>query len=317
MAIKILRRREASVAPQKAESSLEGKKPWAAIALFLSPIMIYYLIFTIYPLAATFWYSFHNISPVRGELVTTFVGFQNFVDLFSDDLFLTAVKNTLIWGVVGPSIEMLTSTTLAIFVFFKIPFHRFYRTAWFLPVLVSGVIVGLIFRWIFNFEWGLVNTTFRALGLDVFALNWLGRRDTPLWVVIFVHWWSTFGNSFILLLAGLTAVPEELIDAAYVDGASTFQVATKVLLPILKPTFVTVLILSFMGKMRAFNVVWVLTQGGPVHASETVATYVQKRAFYWNSLDLGYPSAMAVFWFGVVLIGVSLLRNWLPTRVAH
>jgi multiple sugar transport system permease protein/raffinose/stachyose/melibiose transport system permease protein len=179
------------------------------------------------------------------------------------------------------------------------------------------VIVGLVFRWIFNFDWGLINVGLRSIGLDEWALNWLGRRDTPLGVVIFVHYWSTFGYSFMLLLAGLTAISEEIIDAARIDGASLVQTATRVMLPILRPTFVTVLVLSFMGKMRAFNVVWVLTNGGPVYASETVATYVQKRAFGWATLDLGYPSAIALAWFGVVLVGVTLLSRWLRTQMEY
>ena len=290
-------------------------KPWGAIALFLGPVMVYYAIFVVYPLLATIYYSFHNISPVGGKLVTTFVEFQNFKDLFSDHIFRLAVRNTAIWGLVGPTIEILTATTLAFLVYFKVPLHRFYRTAWFTPILVSGVIVGLVFRWIFNVDWGLLNATLRALGLDVLALNWLGRRDTPLWVVIFVHYWATFGYSFVLLLAGLTAIPAQLIEAAKIDGASTVQAIFKVMLPLLRPTFVTVLILSFMGKMRSFNVVWVLTNGGPMHFSETVATYVQKRAFGWGSLDLGYPSAMAVAWFGVVMVSVGLINRWLRHRI--
>jgi multiple sugar transport system permease protein/raffinose/stachyose/melibiose transport system permease protein len=279
--------------------------------------MVYYAIFVIYPLFATFYYSLHNISPVAGKVVTTFVGLQNFKDLFSDDIFLRAVRNTVTWGIVGPTIEMLTATTLAFVVHFKVRFYRFYRTAWFTPFLVTGVIVGLVFRWMFNVDWGLLNATLRLIGLDTLALNWLGRKDTPLWVVIIVHWWATFGYSFILLLAGLTAIPEELVEAAYIDGASTVQAALRVLLPLLRPTFVTVLILSFMGKMRAFDVVWVLTHGGPMHFSETVATYVQKRAFGWGSLDLGYPSAMAVIWFGVVMVSVGLITRLLQSRMEY
>ncbi len=290
------------------------RKPWGAIILFIGPVMVYYALFILYPVAQTFYYSVHTIQPVEGRLVTTFVGLENFRSLFSDKIFLRAVKNTLTWGIAGPTLEMITAATLAFLVYFQVPLHRFYRTAWFSPILVSGVIVGLVFRWIFNFDWGLINVGLRAIGLDELALNWLGRRDTPLWVVIFVHYWSTFGYSFVLLLAGLTAIPEELIEAARIDGASTTQVAWKVLLPILRPTFVTVLILSFMGKMRAFNVVWVLTNGGPLHFSETVATYVQKRAFAWRTLDLGYPSAIAVAWFGVVLVGVALINQWLRIR---
>jgi ABC-type sugar transport system permease subunit len=297
-----------------ATQSKRSRRPWGAIALFLGPVMVYYAIFVIYPLFATFYYSLHNISPVAGKVVTTFVGLQNFKDLFSDKIFIRAVRNTATWGIAGPTLEMITATTLAVVVYFKVPLHKFYRTAWFTPFLVTGVIVGLVFRWMFNVDWGLLNATLRLIGLDALALNWLGRKDTPLWVVIIVHWWATFGYSFILLLAGLTAIPHELIEAAYIDGASTVQAALRVLLPLLRPTFVTVLILSFMGKMRAFDVVWVLTHGGPMHFSETVATYVQKRAFGWGSLDLGYPSAMAVVWFGVVMVSVGLITRLLQSR---
>jgi multiple sugar transport system permease protein/raffinose/stachyose/melibiose transport system permease protein len=300
--------------PGRSRSKVRPRRPWGAILMFLSPVMLFFLIFVIYPMLATFYYSLHTIEPVGGELVTRFVGLDNYIQLAGDKIFAQSVENTLLWGIAGPVLEMVSALALAFLVYYKVPFHRFYRVAWFLPMLVSGVIVGLIFRWIFNFDWGLVNTALRAIGLDALALNWLGRRDTPIWVVILVHYWATFGFTFILLLAGLTAIPEELYDAARVDGATPLQTIWYILLPMLRPTLVTALILSFMGKMRAFHVVWVLTNGGPMHFSETVATYVQKRAFGWSSLDLGYPSAIAVLWFGVVLIGVGLLNRWLSRR---
>lgn len=300
-----------STAPTKVKGQ---RPPWAAIVLFVAPVMIFFGVFIVYPFFQSFYNAFHTIEPVGGKVVTTFVGLDNFRQLLGDDILFRAMKNTLIWGVVGTTFEMLTATTLAFVVYFKVPFHRFYRAAWFSPLLLSGVIVGLVFRWIFNFDWGLINVGLRFIGLDAFALNWLGRADTPLLSVIFVHWWATFGFSFILLLAGLTAISEDLVDAAKVDGATTRQIAIKVLLPLLRPTFAAVLILAFMGKMRAFNVVWVLTGGGPLHFSETVATYVQKRAFGWTTLDLGYPSAIAVTWFGVVLVGVALIYRWFQSK---
>lgn len=294
-----------------------SRRPWGAIALFIAPVMIYYAIFILYPIVATFYYSFHSLAPEGGKLVAHFVGLKNFAELLADDIFIRSVNNTIIWAVAGPILEMVTATTLAFIVYSNVPLHRLYRTAWFAPMLVSGVIVGLVFKWIFNYDWGLLNVGLRAVGLNDLALNWLGRRDTPLWVVIFVHYWATFGYSFVLMIAGLSAIPGELIEAARIDGASTVQVSIKVLLPMLMPTFITVLILSFIGKMRAFHIVWVLTGGGPMHFSETVATYVQKRAFGWSTLDLGYPSAMAVVWFGVVIVGVALINHWLKSRVDY
>ncbi len=303
------------IRPKSVKRREIGRKPWGAIILFIAPALIFYAVFVIYPLLTTFYYSVSRIAPAGGKLVTTFVGLQNFTALFKDDIFFQAARNTLLWGVVGPTLEMVFAISLALLVYFRVPLHRFFRVAWFTPILVSGVIVGLVFRWIFNFDWGIINAGLRAIGLDQFALNWLGRADTPIWVVIFVHFWATFGYSFVLILAGLSAISVELLDAAYIDGASKLQAIWYVLLPLLKPTAITVLILSFMGKMNAFNVVWTLTNGGPVHFSETIATYVQKRAFGWNTFDLGYPSAISVVWFGLIMVGVGLISRWLKSRV--
>lgn len=301
---------------QTSQKNQTFRTPWLMILVFIGPVMAYYCLFIIYPIFATFYNAFHTIAPKAGELVTTFVGFDNFIELFDDRIFKLSVKNTLIWGAIGPTIEMITATLLAFIVFFKVPFHRFYRAAWFAPMLIVGVIAGVIFKWIFNYDWGLVNVGLRAIGLEELALNWLGRRDTPLWVVIFVHFWNTFGFSFVLILAGLTGIDREVIESAAIDGANRFQVCTHILFPLLLPVFKTVLILSFMGKMRAFHIVWVVTNGGPMHFSETVATYVQKRAFGWSTVDLGYPSAIAVFWFGIVIVGVMVIDRWLKRRIS-
>jgi ABC-type sugar transport system permease subunit len=286
-----------------------GKKPWGAILIFIAPTMIYFLIFIVYPFISTFYYSFHQLSPQLGKVVTTFVGLENYKMALADDIFITAVRNTAIWGFIGPLLDLTSAIILSLIIYFKVPLHRLFRTAWFFPILVSGVIVGLVFRWIFDVDWGLLNSGLRAIGLDKLALNWLGRKDTPLFAVIFVHWWSVFGYTFVLVLAGLTAIPSELVEAAYVDGATHLQVVRRILLPMLRPTLITVWILSFIGKMQAFNVVWVLTHGGPVHFSETVATYIQKRVFHWSTVDLGYPSALAVVWFGVIMIVVALVQR--------
>ena len=285
--------------------------------MFLGPALAFFGFFTVYPLLSSFYYAFHTIGMAGGKLTATYVGLANFKGLLDDPIFFLAVRNSLIWGVVGPVSEMVTAAGLAFIVYYRVPLYRFYRVAWFTPILVSGVIIGIVFRWIFNYDWGLVNVSLRAIGLGQLALNWLGRADTPLGVVILVHFWATFGFTFVLLLAGLSAIPGELEEAAQIDGASRWQVIRHVLLPLLRPTIVTALILSFIGKMNAFNVVWVLTNGGPLHFSETVATYVQKRAFNWNTLDLGYPSAIAVVWFGVVVIGIGLISRRLRSRIEY
>lgn len=277
--------------------------------------MIFYATFILYPIGATIFNSLHRMVPRGGRIITEFVGLSNFRALFSDPIFAIAVRNTVIWAILGTTIEMITALFLAVVVFFRVPFHRFYRIAWFTPILITGVIVGVVFRWIFNYDWGLLNAFLRNVGLGRLAFNWLGRPGLALGAVIFVHFWNTFGYSFILLLAGLSTVPQELIESAQIDGANRLRISTGILLPILRPVTVTTMILAFMGKMRAFHVVWVLTNGGPMNQTETVATYVQKRAFGWTSLDLGYPSAIAVFWFVLVIACVTMINRRLQDRV--
>lgn len=291
------------------------KKPWGMILFFIGPVTMFYAAFIIYPLIQTMFNGFLEIYPEITGLRIQFVGLKNFKLLWEDEIFHKAVLNTLIWATVGPSLEMFVATFLALIVYFKVPWSSFYRVAWFSPMLVTGVIVGLIFKWVFNAEWGLVNTLLRTIGLGVLAINWLGNLHTPLWVVIAVHFWNTFGYSFVILLAGLSGVPEELKESASLDGANRWTLCTRILLPIIFPVFSTTLMLSFLGKMRAFHVVWVLTEGGPMHASETVATYIQKRAFQWGTLDLGYPSAIAVVWFIVVVVGVYFIQQWVRKKV--
>ena len=311
--------RSAQAAMVKQQPS-RAKKPWVAISIFLVPVMGFYLIFTIYPLLTTVYNTFFHSSAQGGQLLTTFVGFGNYQRLFTDPIFLdNAVPNTLIWGVIGTAFEMVTSVALALVIYFKTPLRAFFRVAWFTPVLVSGVIVGVVFRWVFNSDWGLLNTVLHAVHLDGLAVDWLGRTDTPLFVVIFVHWWATFGYSFVIILSGLSVIPEQLLEAAYIDGCSRIRSIFSILLPLLRPTLLTVLILSFIGKMRAFDVVWVLTNGGPAHHSETVATYMQKRAFdpVLSGLDLGYPSTIAVVWFGVVVMCILIFNRWVRPRLDY
>ena len=285
------------------------------ILIFIGPALLYYGIFIVYPVLSTVFNAFHTIQPQRGRLVTTFVGLRNFRELLKDEIFSMSVRHTLIWAVVGPIIEMITAVTLAFIVYFRVPFSKVYRIAWFSPLLVQGVIVGLIYRWIFNNEWGLLNTFLEAVGLGSLATNWLGTPGIVLGCVIFAHYWATFGFSFVLILTGLSTVEEELLDSAAIDGANRWQVSLRILLPLITPVFFTTLMLSFLGKMRSFNIVLVLTKGGPMHHTETVATYVQKRAFRWNTLDLGYPSAIALMWFGVIMVIIALANQWLRRRI--
>lgn len=159
----------------------------------------------------------------------------------------------------------------------------------------------------------MANTLLRTIGLGQFAVNWLGNITTALPALILVSTWMFTGFNMVVLLAALHSIPEELLDAARIDGASAMRLVFSIIVPLLRNPIASLLILCFIGKMKLFDLVWVMTRGGPMWATETVSTYVIKRAFHWRTLDLGYPSATAVLWF-LIIFALSLLWTRLLRR---
>lgn len=293
--------------------SVSGRKEWGSIAAFFGPATALFLLFVMFPVVMSFFNSMHILRMDLG-MQREFVGLAHFVELFGDTLFGISVKNSLIWSFVAPLIEIPAAYLLALLLYRKTRGWRIFRVAWFSPMLFSFVAVGVIFRWIFNMDWGALNVFLRAVGLDAWAVNWLGRFDTALPSLIGVVGWKFLGFNMVIFLAALHAVPEEILEAARIDGASAIRTQLRIVLPLMRPTVANLLILCFIGKMRQFELVWVMTMGGPMHRTETVATYVWKRAFDWRTLDLGYPSAIAVLWFIIILALTVLLRRVLSPK---
>lgn len=280
--------------------------PWGTIMVFLTPALLIYLAFTAYPVARTFYNAVHIIRP-RGSDV--FVGLDHFYSLFTNDaLFTKAVTNTMIWAGVAPVLDVGVGLVLAFALYSQVPFARFFRVAWFTPVLISYVVVGILWMWIYNYDWGLLNAFLRAVGLESWAHAWIGSPDTALWAIIFTHTWKWAGFNMVVCLAALSALPREVLEAAALDSCNWLKRFWFVMIPMIRPTLVNLLILSLIGKMKVFDLVWIMTQGGPLWSTETVSTYVYKRAFNWSTFDLGYPSAIAVVWFVVVLVFVLGLK---------
>lgn len=308
----------------------KNRYPWAWIILFLAPALFFYCLFIIVPVGMTFFNSVNRLQVLGASGIHyTYLGLQNYLALipqpeitfdpsqmtfglipftlvWGDDIFRRAVEHSLIWGFVSPIFDIPVAVILAYVLYLKVPLTRFFRFAWFTPMLISWVVVGIMFRWIYNYEWGAVNEVLRAVGLGSLAVNWLGRTDTALPALMVMGMWKFLGFNLILLLAAISSLPADLVDAARIDGCNRRQILWSIVLPLVRVTVVNLAILDFMGKMKAFAEVWVTTNGGPVYHTETVATYMQKRAFDWQTLDLGYPSAIAVLWF-IVVFGLAVL----------
>jgi ABC-type sugar transport system permease subunit len=286
------------------------RRPWGAIIAFLLPALTIYVAFTAYPVVRTLWNSAHKVLPRR----EVFVGLENYVTLAQDEIFWRAVRNTITWASISPLAEVSVALILALALYAKVPGARFFRIAWFTPVLMSYVVVGILWVWIYNFDWGPLNAALRALGLAGFAKAWLGNPNTALPSLIVVTTWMWIGFNMVVLLAALHSLPREVIEAAELDNCGWGQKLVYVILPLIWPTVLNLLVLSFIGKMKIFDLVWITTKGGPLWSTETVSTYVYKRAFEWSTFDLGYPSTIAAIWFVIVLAIVLTLTVALRQR---
>ncbi|MCE3247211.1 MAG: carbohydrate transporter rane protein 1, family [Geminicoccaceae bacterium] len=285
--------------------------PWGVILVFLAPALVMYLALTAYPIVKTFYNSVHLIQPNQPD---RFVGLSNYLELLTGDLiFEKALVNTFIWATVAPVVDVTLGLLLAACLYVRMPWSRFFRVAWFSPVLISYVVVGVIWMWIYNYDWGAANGLLRWLGLGDWAHIWLGDPRTALWAVILVDAWKWVGFHMVVCLAALHSLPREVIEAAELDNCGFWQKLVFVEIPLIRTTLVGLLILAFIGKMKVFDLVWIMTKGGPLWSTETLATYTYKRAFEWQAFDLGYPSAIAVVSFLLVIV-IVLLASWLVRR---
>jgi ABC-type sugar transport system permease subunit len=305
------------VAPRSAgllrgRSSSGRQASWPTLTVFLMPGIVVYVLLIIHPVLLTFYNSLHTIAPPH---VVRFVGLANFQNLLSSDrTFWKSVWNTSLFSLVGTFADVAGGLLLALILFSGAPLARVLRIVWFAPVLMSYVVVGIVWVWIYDYDWGLLNTVLRAVGLGAFEHSWLGDPHTALWAVLVTHLWKWLGFNMIICLAALHALPKEVLGAAELDNCGWWATLFHIIIPMLRPTLVNLLILSLIGKMMVFDLVWVMTGGGPLWSSETVSTYVYKRAFDWNTFDLGYPSAIAVLWFLIILLFVLALNVLLKRR---
>ena len=282
------------------------------LVAFLAPALLIYAGFTIYPVVRTFYNAFYTIKP---QGVVEFVGLTNFATiLFADPTFWKAVVNTALFTIVATAVDVIGGLLLALCLFARAPLAPVLRVVWFTPVLMSYVVVGIIWVWMYDYDWGLANATLRWLGLSAFEQSWLGQPSTALWSVLVAHEWKWLGFNMIVFLAALHALPAEVLGAAELDNCGWFAKLVYIIAPMLRATIVNLTVLSFIGKMMVFDLVWVMTGGGPLWATETVSTYVYKRAFEWNTFDLGYPSAIAVLWFIIILLFVAVISRLLRQR---
>src|SRR4030095_4166938 len=208
-----LARTESLILTGAAARRPRSHRPWGAIAVFLGPTVVLYAAFCIYPVLVTFYNSFHTLRMDLGML-TEYVGLQQFSEILpADDVFWKAARNSLVWGVVAPLIDIPLAFVLAPALYARVPFARFFRTVWFTPVLMSYPVVGVIWLWVYNYDWGIANLVLRAVGLGGYAQAWLASPATALPSLILVTTWMFAGFNMVVVAAALSRLSADYLEA--------------------------------------------------------------------------------------------------------
>lgn len=271
---------------------------------FVMPALILFLVFSVYPFYKVFELSAFEYDGISPDM--KFVGLRNFTDLFLHNAtFWLSMKNALVVTFLALTVQNAGALLLALACDRDIKFGGVYRVIFYLPPVLSGIVVGLIWQWICDGQYGLFNHFLDFVGLDHLKRPWLSDPKTALYTVAVIHMWKGFGWSFIILLAGLQSIPRELYEAAKVDGANAWHVFRNVTLPLLIPVFVLVSVLTVLGTMQIFDIIVSTTGGGPGYHTEVPITRIVTTMI--GSSQFGYACAMGVA-FGVVLLIVSLVQ---------
>lgn len=283
---------------------------WLTIAAFLSPAIIVYVLFVLYPMVRAVWfslYAWNGLGPMED-----FVGWRNFERILSDTVFQMAIRHNLTLVVLSLVIQLPIALGIALLIRDSIPGRAAFRTIFFLPYVLSEVITGVVWVFIFRPQNGLLNWVAGGLipGFEPVAL--LADTDTVLYAIFAVITWKFFGFHMILYLAGLQGIPSELEDAARVDGASGGQVLRDITLPLLGPTIRVSVFFSVLGSLQFFDLIWIMTKGGPVDASNTMATYMYTAGF--TRFQLGYGAAVSLVIFVICFIFSILYQRFVMRR---
>ncbi len=282
----------------------KGGTPYAMVA----PYVVHLAIFFGYPLLFAFVLVFH-----RWDIVTPmeFVGLKNFLRLMQDDLFFRALLNTGLFLGIHIPLQIVVALFFAELLNQKLRGRAFFRTIYFLPVVVSGVVITILFQQLFSYETGYVNQVITALGGE--RVPWL---VSPAWAmpsIALMATWKNVGFYVILFLAGLQNIPASMYEVAHLEGATTWQRWWHVTLPLLNPVMVTVLVLSTIGGFSLFIEPYVLTGGGPMDSTLSALLYIYNQAFYFN--HMGYAAALGLFFALVILVVVLVQRRFVETEV--
>jgi len=286
---------------------IKDRKETAAGYLFLLPALGGILVFILGPVVAAIALSF-----TKWDLLTPakFIGLSNYQELIQDPMFRKVMLNTLIFTGASVPLSLILSLGLALALNQKIKGIVIFRTIYFLPVVSSMVAVSLVWRWLYNPNYGLLNYFLNLLHLP--SVNWLFSTTWAMPAVILMSVWKGLGYNMVIFLAGLQGIPQMYYESAKIDGAGKFQAFKNITLPLLSPTTFFVLVISIISSFQVFDQIFVMTSGGPAHATEVIIYYIYHNAF--QIFRMGYASALAfclfIIIFALTLLQIRLSKRW-------
>ena len=288
-------------APRTARRRHSLRPRWAPW-LFISPSMVLYTVFAFVPIGWMLVLSFQDVAQFGGG---EWIGVDNYTRMVQDPLFWQSLKITAIFTIGTVPVSMAIGLMLAIALNRPLPGRAILRTAYFLPIVVSGVVTSLIMAWIFNGDYGVVNNGLSTLGLDRIA--WLTSPNLAMLTLIVAVVWTRIGLCMVVYLAALQDIPTDLHEAASLDGAGSWQTFSRIVLPLLSPTTFLLFVINVIFSLHAFDIIFVMTGGGPGFATTVLLQYIFESAF--TNGELGYASALSVVLTLILLLLAAVRRQ--------
>ena len=280
------------------------------ILIFLLPALILFCGVLIAPIGASAYFSLFDWKGIGPK---TFIGLANYKELFTSNSigFLKALRNSLLLAALSVGLQLPLALALALALGKKIKGERAFLSVYFMPVLISTVVIGQLWLKIYNPDYGILNVFLRAVGLESWTRIWLGTKQTALGSVLVPTLWQYVGYHMLLLYAGVKSVPPELREAAMLDGATDGQVNRFIVLPYIKPIIRISVIFAVTGSLKSFDLIYVLTNGGPLHATEVPSTLMINMLFLRNRYGMGSTIAvlLIILCFGFALLISAIFRE--------
>lgn len=271
--------------------------------IFMLPAFLIFTLFMMIPMAGSFYFSLTDWDGLNPHL--NYIGFKNYEALIHDSEVWIALKNTIVFAVLVTILQNVLSLLLALLLDGTGWLVRFLRVTYLIPAMLSALAIGYVWSYLYNPVLGVINITLENIGLGGWAQDWLGDPKFSMYSVVFTNIWQWTGLSIIIYLAGLQAIPQELYEAGDMDGAKRWQQFRHITFPLIAPAFTVNILISIIGSFKVFDIIFVMTKGGPGTATESLAILLYKKAFNFN--EMGYGTAIAIVMFFIILI-ISVIQ---------